>query len=184
MPGGFKWVDTLSGDPHANGLTFDVAASHSTRLAPGDVARITGTANTTTFLAGIDAAAAGQSITGVISNVDPSFATENFTDTGLAASTAGTVKVNVDPFAIYEVDCSATLAATDVGLNADIVATAASLSGGISISNMTLDSSTKATTNTLQFRIVGLLPDAAGVVGNRARVMINNSTNKAGATGV
>jgi len=184
MPGGFKWVGSLSNDPHGKIRTFDIASSHATRLAPGDVARITGTANATTYLPGVDAAAAGQSITGVINSFEPSFATESFTDTGLAASTAGTAKVNDDPFALYEVDCSATLAVADVGLNADIVATAATQSGGITISNMTLDSSTKATTATLQFRIVGLLADSAGVVGNRALVMVNNSTNKAGATGV
>lgn len=185
MPGGFKWVGSLSNDPHGKIRTFDVASSHATRLAPGDVMRITGTANATTGLAGIDAAAAGQSITGVLNSVEPSFATESFTDTGVAASTAATVKVNDDPFALYEVDTSATLAVADVGLNADIVVTAATQSGGISISNMTLDSSTKATTVTLQFRIVGLLPGTTtGVLGDRALVMVNNSTNKAGAVGV
>lgn len=184
MPGGFKWVGSLSDDPHGKIRTFDVASSHATRLAPGDVLKMTGTANSTTYLPGIDAAAAGSAFTGVLSDVEPSFATESFTDTGLAASTAGTVKVCVDPFALYEVDTSATLAVADIGLNADIVATAATQSGGLSISNMKLDSSTKATTSTLQFRIVELRADSAGVMGNRAVVMANNTTTSAGATGV
>ncbi len=158
MPGGFKWVGSLSNDPHGKINTFDVAATHATRLAPGDVMVITGTANATTGVPGIDAAAAGAAMTGVLNSVEPSFATESFTDTGLAATTAGTVKVNVDPFALYEVDTSATLAVADVGLNADITATPATQSGGITISNMVLNSATKAGTATLQFRIVGLLP--------------------------
>lgn len=184
MAGGFTWVGSYSDDPHGKIRSFDVASSHSTRLGLGDVVRITGTANSTTYLPGIDAAAAGQSITGVLVGVDPNYSTESFLDTGLAASTAGTVKVNTDPFAMYVVDTSATLAVADIGLNADIVATAATQSGGLTISNMTLDSSTKATTVTLQFRILGILPDDAGVVGNRALVMVNNSTHKAGAVGV
>lgn len=185
MSGGFKWIGSRSDDPHGKIVTFDVAASHATRLAPGDVVRITGTANATTGLAGIDAAAAGQSITGVINSIEPQVATENFTDTGLAASTAGTVKVNIDPEALYEVDTSATLAVADVGLNADIVATAATQSGGLTISNMTLDSATKAATATLQFRIVELRAGlTTGVLGDRAVVKVNNSTSRAGATGV
>jgi len=184
MPGGFKWVGSMSDDPHGKIRTFDVASSHATRLAPGDVMKITGTANAATYLPGIDAAAAGSAFTGVLSAIDPAYATESFSDTGLAASVGATVKVCIDPEALYECDTSATLAVADVGLNADIVATAATLSGGISISNMTLDSSTKATTNTLQFRIVGLLPDSAGVVGNRALVKANNTTTRLGAAGV
>lgn len=184
MAGGFTWVGSYSDDPHGKIRSYDVASSHATRLGLGDVMRITGTGNSTSGLSGIDAAAAGQSITGVLVGVDFQVSTESFLDTGLAASTAGTVKVNSDPFALYTVDTSATLAVADIGLNADIVATAATQSGGLTISNMTLDSSTKATTNTLQFRIIGILPDDAGTLGNRALVMVNNSTQKAGATGV
>lgn len=184
MAGGFTWAGSYSDDPHGKIRLFDVASSHSTRLGIGDVVRITGTGNSTTYIGGIDAAAAGQSITGVITGFVPPFATESFLDTGLAASTAGQALVNTDPFALYIVDTSAQLAVADIGLNADIVATAATQSGGLTISNMTLDSSTKNTTSTLQFRIIGILPDDNGTVGNRALVMVNNSTQKAGATGV
>jgi hypothetical protein len=47
----------------------------------------------------------------------PNFATENFTDVSLAASTAGSVQVIVDPHAEYEVDVSnGPLLVADVGL--------------------------------------------------------------------
>lgn len=186
MPGGFKYVATLTnGDPSAKLKTFDIAASHASRLAIGDVVRITGTATAVTSVPQVDAAAAGQSVTGVVAGFVPNYATESFTDTGLPASTAGTALVICDPLAYYEVDVSnGPLVVADVGLNADIVATAATLNGGLSISNMTINSTGKATTSTLQFRIEKLLTDSAGVLGNRALVRVNNDTFITGATGV
>jgi hypothetical protein len=73
-----------------------------------------------------------------------------------------------------------------VGLNADADVTAATKSGGLTISNMALDSATAATTATLQFRIMGLEPnpDTGDIDGTVARVRINNSTMRAGTAGV
>ncbi len=73
---------------------------------------------------------------------------------------------------------------TDVGLNADSDWATATLSGGLTVSNMALDATTALGTNTLQFRIVQLLEDDAGVLGNRAIVRFNNTTIRAGTTGV
>ena len=73
----------------------------------------------------------------------------------------------------------------DVVLNADAYVTAATKAGGLTISNMALDSTTKATTATLQFRIVGLVPNDDGVIdGLKARVRFNNTTLRAGTAGV
>lgn len=157
--------------------TYGVDAAHATLLAPGDVMRTTGTANATTGNPEIDAATATQAITGVLVSVDPNFVGEALSETGLLASTAGEVKVNVDPFATYNVDvANGPLIVANVGLNANIVATAATKTGGLTISNMTLNATGVATTQTLPFRIVALLEDDAGVLGNRARVRVNNST--------
>jgi hypothetical protein len=72
----------------------------------------------------------------------------------------------------------------DVGLNANLVATAATTSGGLTTSNMTLNATGVATTATLQFRIVRLLTSAAGVLGGRAVVRVNKSINNTGGTGI
>jgi len=184
MPGGFSWVGSESDDPRGKLKTFTVAAAHATRLSPGDAVVITATADAN-GLQQVDAAAAGAAFTGIIASVVPNFATEAFTDVGLAASTAGTVIVNTDPRAIYEVDVSnGPLVLADVGLNTPLVATASTVSGGLSISNMTVNSTGKATTATIEWRVVKLVTGSDGVLGSRCQVRANNTTSIAGAAGV
>lgn len=185
MPGGFKFVGSVNDGPDGKLKRYDIDAAHATRLSIGDVVRVTGTSTALTGVAQVDAGAATQQVTGVISGIIPNFATENLTDTGLPAGTAGSVLVRVNPQDLYEVDVvNGPLLAADVGLNVDLVATAATLSGGLTISNMAVNATGKAVTATLPFQVVMLLPDAAGVLGNRARVKINASTNNPGAAGV
>tara|TARA_R110000803_G_scaffold115793_5_gene184352 strand:- start:1283 stop:1837 length:555 start_codon:yes stop_codon:yes gene_type:complete len=173
-----------SSDHNGQLESYSVAVGHATLLAPGDVVVLTGTSSVE-GIASVDAAAQGAAMSGVIAGIEPLFTGENLTQTGLPASTAGTVRCHIDPNLNFIVECSAALSAVDVGLNADAAVTAASASGGLTVSNMKLDSATKAGTATLQFRIVGLVPNSAGVVdGLTARVRINNSTIRAGAAGV
>ncbi|MBE16549.1 MAG: hypothetical protein Unbinned6354contig1000_18 [Prokaryotic dsDNA virus sp.] len=183
---GFKPIKSQAGAGSEGKLfTYEVAAAHATLLSPGDVVRITGTAGAATGVPQADAATATQSITGVLDSVDFILSGENLTETGLPASTAGTIKVNVDPQMLYEVEvANGPLVVANVGLNADIVATAASKSGGLTVSNMKLNATGVATTQTLPFRIVALLEDSAGVLGNKALVRPNNMTSGDGATGV
>lgn len=184
MPGGFKYVGSLF-DNHTGKLrTFGVPAAHASLMAIGDVVRITAAADA----AGesqVDVATAAQSVTGVISGITPNFSTENLTDVSLAASVAGSVQVIVDPRAEFEVDVSnGPLVIADVGLNVDLVATAATTSGNLTISNMTVNFTGRATTDTLPFRVIRLVTGSDGVLGSRCVVRINNSTAIAGATGV
>lgn len=184
MPGGFAFRGSVGYSPDGKLRRFIVDAAHATRLGIGDAVRITGTADALGREA-VDAAAATQQITGIISGIVPNFLTENLTDTGLAASTLGMVLVQMDPHAEYEVDVSnGPLVIADVGLNVDLVATAATNTVGYTVSNMTVNATGKATTATLPFRVIKLLTDSAGVLGNRALVRINNSTTVPGATGV
>ncbi len=119
-----------------------------------------------------------------IASVDFTLAGEQLTETGLLASTAGTVKVNIDQFATYEIDADATYNAASVGLNTGINVTTATKSGSLTISNMTADFATGATTQTLPYRVVALLEDSAGVLGNRVRVRPNATTASDGAAGI
>lgn len=158
-----------------------VASSHATLIAPGDIVRFTGTSRATDGVAEVDVVTAtGQQVAGIVAGVNYNVAGENFTYTGLAASTAGDLFIHTSPDLLYTVPVTATLAAADVGLNADTDFVVATRSGVLDISNVRLNSASKATTATLQFRIEGLLPDAAGVMGNVALVRINNQS----ATGV
>lgn len=157
-----------------------VAASHATLIAPGDPVRFTGTSRAD-GVAEVDVVTAtGQQVAGIVAAVDYNVAGENLTYTGLAASTAGTLLIHTSPDLLYAVPTTATLAAADVGLNADSDFAVATRSGVLDISNVKLASASKNTTATLQFRIEGLLTDAAGVLGNVALVRINNQS----ATGV
>lgn len=185
MPGGFKLVGSLLSEPDGKIKIFDVASSHSTLLAPGDVVTATGTATATTSVPQIDATTAGTAVTGVIVGIVPSYSTETLNSAGLTASTAGSVYVCTDPMALYEADVSnGPLGVADVGLNVNVVATAATLSGSVAISNMTVNATGKATTNTLQFRVEKLLVGSDGVLGSKALVKVNSSTYITGTTGV
>lgn len=164
--------------------TYAVDAAHASLLAPGDVVVITGESDAE-GRAEVDAAAAGAVITGVIAAVRPLFDTENLTETGLPASQGGFVHCHIAPNQNFIVDViNGPLTDAEVGLNADIDATAATKTGGLTVSNMTLDAGTAATTATLQFRIVSLKEDAAGVLGNRAVVRFNSTTLNTGTTGI
>lgn len=172
--------------------TFYVAAAHATLLAPGDAVVITGTSTQPSSpdsgieaVADVDTGNATTLNTGVISSVDFQLAGESLTETGLPASTAGTVKVNMDPQQLYEIEADATLAVTQVGLNIGINVTTATKSGGLTISNMTLDTATAATTVTLPYRIVALKAGVtSGVLGDRAVVRANATTQSNGSVGI
>lgn len=183
MPGGFKYVGSLGFEPDGKIKTFDVASSHASLLAVGDVVTQTGTATAGTSVPQVDASTAGQVVTGVIVGIVPSYSSEALNSLGLAAGVAGSVVVNTDPFALYEVDVSnGPLVVADVGLNVNIVATAATTSGGITVSNMTANATGKATTSTLQFRVEKLLTNTT--LGDKALVRLNSGTVITGTTGV
>lgn len=176
--------DQSSGEYAGKVFNYSVDAAHATLLAPGDVVKVTGGADSFGN-PGIDAAAATGQITGVIAGVDPQYAGEQLSETGLPALVAGNVQVHIDPLLNFDVNvANGPLVAADVGLNANSVVTAATKNGGLTVSNMTLNATGKATTQTLQFRIVKLLEDENGVLGNRAQVRMNNTSISDGAAGV
>lgn len=179
---GFQAIRSQGGGDNTGQIdTYDVASTHSTRLAIGDVVDLTGTADAT-GRAGCDAAGTTGQILGVIVGfeADP----DNLTDTGLAASTGGKARVNIDPNANYVVDvANGPLVVADVGLNVNQVVTEATRSGGMTSSNMTVNATGVASTVTFPWRVVGLLEDSAGVLGNKAIVRPNSTTLNAGTVG-
>ncbi len=187
MAAGFEYSGYQgAGDNTGAVRRFDIPSTNAARLAIGDVVTLTGSSNTADGEAGIVKASQGTRIAGVITGFEPDIANESFTDAGgIAASTAGKAFVVIDKNALFEVECDETLAAADVGLNADAAVTTATQSGGLTISNMELDSSTKAATATLHFKIHQLLPGkTSGTLGDRALVSINGSFLQGDITGV
>jgi len=178
MAGGFRPINNQGAyDYNAKTERFHVDSAHSTLLAVGDLVRITGTAHTD-GVAEVDAVAATQLITGVISSFEPNYSA--LETKGLAASTANYVNIITDKNVIYEAETSGgTIAVKDVGSNADVVATAATSSGNLVNSNMTVNAASFGSA-TAQIRVLALLPDANGDLGTAAgstiRCRINEST--------
>ena len=185
MPGGFKYVGTDSqGDVSGKIKTFSVLAATTEVIASGDLVRIAGTANAS-GVANVAIAPTGTACTGVVSFIDPDYTNEALSTAYHASGTLGTIKVNTDPMALYEVDvANGPLAITDVGSNCPAVVTEATVSGVLAPSVMKANATGKATTSTLPLRIVELKKDADGVLGNVAIVRLNETTSQLGATGI
>jgi hypothetical protein len=102
-----------------------------------------------------------------------------------AASTAEYVLVADDPDLLFEVQEDAVggaLAAVDVGLNADLVSGTGSTT--THRSGWQLDTSTKATTSTLQCRVAGFVQRPDNVIGANAKVYVRlNKSTQVGAVG-
>ena len=181
MAGGFRPVQDRSGHAYTGKVeTYAVDATHATLLAVGDLVVETGNLDAATGISEVDAASAGGLITGVIVGID--FDPSDLDRKGLTASTAGFVKVATGKDLLLEAETSGgTLALTDVGGNLPIVATAATASGGLVNSNMTVDASGNSTSATDQIRIVGV-KDSGDITypapaGTTVICRINESTN-------
>lgn len=179
MAGGFRPINSITGGRYTGKVqTYGVDAGHATLLAVGDLVVETGTSDSD-GLAEVDAASAGSLITGVIVAIDPDLS--NLERKGLPASTAGKVKVAVGREMLLEAESSTTVAAGDVGGNADIVATAATTTGNLVNSNMKVDTSSVGAASA-QIRIVGR-KDGGTAADTTLICQINESTVD-GTTGV
>ncbi|RAK52127.1 hypothetical protein [Phenylobacterium deserti] len=185
---GFKPVGARGGSYSGQINRYYVPASDATALFIGDPVVIAGDGDTT-GVASVTRATAGTAgrVTGVVVGFDPDPTIR--TNGYRAASTAAYVLVADDPDLICEVQEDAVggaLAAVDIGLNADMIA--GSGSTATKLSGFQLDTSTKATTATLQLRILGFVQRADNEVGANAKVLVRfntpTETGAAGSTGV
>lgn len=159
------------------GKLYYVPASDGTALYPGDPVVIGGSADTDGIPSVTRATAAGGAyVLGSVIAVDPMLgagANGRDSTTYRAASTERYVWVCDDPnaeFLIQEDAVGGALAAADVGLNADLIAGSASTIYGQS--GWQLDTSTKATTATLQLKILGFAQKVGNEIGANAKVRV------------
>lgn len=172
MAGGFRPVGNLyGGDYTGDVITYFVNDGHATLLAVGDLVQLDGQARAIDGMQEVDAAAAGLLVAGCITAIDPNIS--NLEQVGLPALTEGTIKVAVAKNMLLRAPSSAAITLADVGLNVDIVATAATTSGGLVNSNMTL--ATTFTTATNVMRVVGI-PDGVLTSGADVFVTINETS--------
>jgi hypothetical protein len=188
-PTGLRPVRYASGAPYSGSANlYCVPASDGTALFKGDPVIIAGSADADGVPTITKATAAGGNRwTGVVVGFRPS--PTIIANGHRLASTLEYALVADDPNLIYEVQEDAVggaLAAVDVGLNADFI-----FGTGDSYTHFSaaqLDTSTKATTATLQMRIVGFVPRADNAISANAKVLVRNNlpteTGAAGSTGV
>lgn len=189
-PTGFRPVRYKSGAPY-NGAAnmYFVPSSDSTALFIGDPVIIAGGADADGIatVTRATAASAGR-ISGVVVGIVPTNAT-TAAYKYRPASVDTYILVADDPDLVFEAQEDAVggaLAAADVGLNADMVAGSGSTVTGLS--GFQIDTSTKATTATLQWRIIGFVPRQDNEIGANAKIFVRinlpTETGAAGSTGV
>lgn len=186
---GFRPVNR-SGSPY-NGATRRVAfaSGDSTATFIGDAVKIAGSGQSDNegSYPTVAQAAAGDPVLGVVVSFEADPAT-SLEDQYRKASTSRYAHIVMAEDAYFEVqadDAGSTLAAADIGLNADFVVGSGSTTTGMSA--MELDTSTKATTATLDLQIVEIVPRADNEVGaanQKVIVRFNDWQQKAGRTGV
>lgn len=184
-PFGLKPVRDASGQPYNGALVqYYVPASDGTALYIGDPVVKAGSADAA-GVPSVTRAAAGGPISGVVMGFLPD-GTTNMVGYR-AASTAGYVLCAADPdtmFVIQEDGVGGAIAAADIGLNASLIAAAGN--AYTKRSGFMLDTSTKATTATLELKIMGILqkPDNALDTNAKVLVKINNHTDSNAVAGV
>lgn len=185
---GFMPVGAGGGGYRGRVTEYFVPASDGTALFRGDPVIIAGSGDTA-GVPSITRATAGSAgrVTGVVVGFRPS---ANIRANGYRiASTAEYILVADDPALVCEVQddsVGGALAVTDIGLNADMIAGTGSTA--TKVSGFMLDTSTKATTATLQLRILGIVQRADVEIGTTSKVLVRfnlpTETGAAGSTGV
>lgn len=169
---------------------YYVPAGNAVKLYVGDPVVKTGTANSSAFmghaagsLPAVAKAAATGAITGVIMGFLPDG--DRFSSGPLPAGTAAIALVDDDLTKTFLIQANGSVAATNVGQNANIsLATAGDDYSGLS--GVSLDISSADTTATLQLKILGIADGVDNEVGNYSvcEVIINNNSEANNTAGI
>jgi hypothetical protein len=183
---GFSPVRFSNGRPYNGaGNSYFVPATDATALFIGDPVILAGSADAKGVPTITRATAAGGNyVSGVVIGFLPD--PTNLTLTYRPASTARYAIVEDDPSVQYEIQedsVGGALAATNVGQNIDFIAGSGSTSTGLS--GFMIDSSTAATTNTLQCRLEALVNREDNDIGTNAKWLVRfNLSQQNNTTGI
>jgi hypothetical protein len=156
-PFGLRPIGTLGGGPVPAIRQYPILSTESTRICFGDVVKLTDAGGTTTIQKDTGTTTAtpiGIFVGCRFTDLNSSQLTFSQQWSG-AANTDGMAYVIDDPTVLFTMQADGTVNDDDLAANAAIVQTASS--AALSISRVTLDISTAATTNTLPVRIVDWL---------------------------
>ncbi len=157
--------------------TYAFLAADGTAAYTGDLVKFGGSASATGIAQVTRSTADADLHVGVLVGLIPDYSNLNAPSGLRAASTARTGFVVVDPSVVYEIQANAATAIADIGLNVGITYTAGSSTTGLSglVANM----ATKATTNTLPLKIIGVRqsPDQDMSDSSNWKLLVTLNTN-------
>ena len=184
-PFGLRPKRHKNGAPYNGGGSLYAVSSSAVALAPGDPVIIDGGADAYGIPTVVRATAGdANAITGVVLGRTNGEGVLLWDDTlNTLASTAGQyILVEDNPDVVYDIQCDATLAAAQIGLNVNL--TAGTAVAGKSI--FEADIANAATTATFQLKILRLARYEDNALGANAiiEVMINNCTQTPGSAGI
>ena len=176
---------TRTGSSFVGGVNrYYIPSTNATSMALGDPVVSAGSADAD-GVPTIARAAANDAVRGYIVGFEYDRSNENLPNYR-AASTAAYALVADDPSARIVIQASGSIAATDIGSNADFVVVSANTVTGRS--QVELDSGTVGTTATLPLKILELYPSDDNVLGANARLICSFNTHElkadTGSTGI
>ena len=181
-PFGLRPYANIWGAPYSGAArVYYVPASNATALYLGDpLVTITNSSDGNGIQAvGIAAAGGGTNVLGSFGGIAPNAGLTvipllQSTPAYLPALTAAYVYVTDDPFLLYQIQENGSMVSGASGRNADLVAGTGSTITGLS--GWQLNSSTLATTSTLQLRIVQALQETTLAVGTNNQWLVGLNT--------
>ena len=180
---GLRPIGNLSATGAQKQYGYQIADNQAGTIFQGDLVVLTG-GFISKFLPASHTAAVGV-FNGCNYN-DPTTGKPTFSNfyPGSVNITSGQISADVldDPNQLFLIQCDASIAATDIGKNADVIGTGGSTTNGIS--TMELNSATLANTAALNLKVVGLYNDVNNAFGTNAVVVVKINEHVYGSTGV
>jgi len=180
---GLRPIGNLSATGAQKQYGYEIADNQAGTIFQGDLVVLTA-GFISRFLPASHTAAVG--VFNGCNYIDPTTGKPTFRNNypGSVNITSGKIIADVidDPSQLFLIQCDASIAAADIGKNADVIGTGGSTTTGVS--TMELNSSTLATTAALNLKTVGLYNVPSNEYGSFAVVVVKINEHVYGSAGV
>ena len=180
---GLRPIGNLSATGAQKQYGYEIADNQAGTIFQGDLVALSA-GFITRFLPATHTAAVG--VFNGCNYIDPTTGKPTFKNfyPGSVNITTGKIVADVidDPSQLFLIQCDASIAAADIGKNADVIGTGGSTTTGVS--TMELNSSTLATTAALNLKTVGLYNVPSNEYGSFAVVVVKINEHVYGSAGV
>jgi len=180
---GLRPIGNLSATGAQKQYGYEIADNQAGTIFQGDLVALSA-GFITRFLPATHTAAVG--VFNGCNYIDPTTGKPTFKNfyPGSVNITTGKIVADVidDPSQLFLIQCDASIAAADIGKNADVIGTGGSTTTGVS--TMELNSSTLAVTAALNLKTVGLYNVPSNEIGTNAVVVVKINEHVYGSAGV